>query len=133
MEIEEEKHLGAPMLLTIVLVCPLIPKREDLQGAGPCDTKHPSRTIMLYEWTLVTLPVQIRVSSRKSHKLPKARTHESISPSLWRSLWPPHLLAGVCWHPSGSRYGVTGAHLYYCHIYITDKSSCQLYQRALKS
>lgn len=43
MEIEEEKHLGAPMLLTIVLVCPPIPKKEDLQGAVLSDTKCPSQ------------------------------------------------------------------------------------------
>lgn len=112
------KSTGAPTLLMIALVgTVLAPKKEDLQGAGLSDTKCPSRTIMLYEWTLVTLPVQSRVSSRKSHKLPKARTHEKTSPSLWRSAvwglesyWPPHLLAGVCWHPSGSKHRVTGAH-----------------------
>lgn len=36
----------------------LIPKKEDLQGAGQNDTKCPYMTTMLYEWTLVTLPVQ---------------------------------------------------------------------------
>lgn len=88
MEIEEVKHLGPAMLLTIAPVgTMLIPKKEDLQGAGLSDSKCPSKTIMLYEWTLVTLPVQSRVSSKKSYKL-----HKNISPSLWRSLWLPHLL-----------------------------------------
>lgn len=131
MEMEEEKHIGALMPLTIALVgTKLIPKKEDLQGAGLSDTKCPSRTIMVNEWTLVTLPIQSRVSSRKSHKLPKARAQEKISSPLWRpALWATSSPASI---PLAENI-VTGAQPNHCHIYITDKCSCQLYQRALKS
>lgn len=130
MEIEEEKHIGAPMLLTIALVdTMLIPKKEDLQGAGLSDTKCPCRTIMVNEWTLVMLPVQSRVFSRKSHKLPRTRTHEKISPTQWRSaLWAASspgwgLLASPWLKISGKRATIKPLpHLYYWQIQLPTLS-----------
>lgn len=46
------------MLLIVALIGTMLISKKDLQGAGLSDTKCPSRTIMLYEWTLVTFPVQ---------------------------------------------------------------------------
>lgn len=107
----------------------LIPKKEDQQGAGLSDTKCTSRTIMVNEWTLVTPPVQSRVSSRRSHKLPKARAHEKISPPLWRSaLWATSSYGWGLLAPSWLKiWGNRGTakplpHLYYWQIQLPTSS-----------
>lgn len=123
----------------------LTPKKEGLQAASLNDTICPYMSTMSFEWTLATLPVQSRVPSRKSHNLPKARTHEKISvhpcrdlhSGAWRCNWPSHLLAGACWHPPGSKHMGTSAH--HCANQTTAMSmllinpAADFNQRALKS
>jgi len=130
--------------LTITLLgTMLIPKKEGLQAACLNESKCPHMTTTLHEWTLVTLPVQSRVPSRKPHNLPQARTHEKIHPSLQRSApwslevcWSSHLWAGACWCSPGSKHMGTSAH--HCAIQTTATSmllvnpATNIDQRSLK-
>lgn len=133
MEIEEEKHIEAPMLLTIALCRHYV---NSLEG-------RPAR--IWPEWHQMSLQDYngVWVDSGDTSSLKQGILQEvtqaaqgqdsSVHPCGDLLCGPPHLLAGVCWHPPGSKYGVTGAQPNHCHTYITDKSNCQLHQWALKS